>query len=127
MQWHGHEYVELASAKTLIVKGCAEPTCHEVPQVNLAPVLKVVNDLADNTATAVCRHCCIKVDFAMGAVGAFKHARNSAFEGLGALLAKRRNDTHGLCFALSAEIFASSSLAAADCAYRRVEKRRGRL
>ena len=63
----------------------------------------------------------------MGAVGACERGRNSAFEGLGALLTKRRNDTRGLCFALLAEMFASSSLAAAERAYRRVEKRRSRF
>ncbi|HEU5313868.1 MAG TPA: hypothetical protein VFU08_08580 [Candidatus Udaeobacter sp.] len=96
-------------------------------QVNLAPVLKVVNDLADDTATAERGYGCIKVNRAMGAIGARERVRDSAFERLGALLAKRRNDAHGLCFALLAEIFASSSLAAADRAYRRIEKRRGRF
>jgi len=91
--------------------------------VNLTPVLKVVNDLADNTATAVRGHCCIKINCAMGAVGACERGRNSAFKGLGALLAKWSNDTHSLCFALLAEIFPSSSLATTERAYRWVEKR----
>jgi hypothetical protein len=94
-------------------------------QVDLTAVLKIMNDLADNTAPSVRGHCCIKVNCAMGAIGACERGRNSAFEGLGALLTKRRNDTHGLSFALLAEIFASSNLAAAKRAYRRVKKRRG--
>src|SRR2546421_5729905 len=92
-------------------------------QMNLTAVLKIMNDLADNTAAAVCGHCCIKVNCAMGAVGTCEHGRNSAIEGFGALLTKRRDDTHGFCFALLAEIFASPSLAAAQGAYRRGKKR----
>ena len=63
----------------------------------------------------------------MGAVGAPERGRYSAFEGLGTLLAKWRNDTHGFCFALIAEMLAGLSFAAAESAYRRVEKRCSRL
>jgi hypothetical protein len=127
MQWHRHDYVKLARSETLIVKRCAEPTCYEMSQMNLTAVLKIMNDLADNTAAAVRGHCCIKVNCAMGAVGACERGCNSAFEGLGALLTKWRDDTHGFCFASLAEIFASSSLAAAQRAYRRIKKGRGRF
>jgi hypothetical protein len=96
-------------------------------QVNLTAVLKIMNDLANDTAAAVRGHCCIKVNCAMSAVGARERGRNSAFEGLGALPTKRRNNTRGLCFTLLAEIFASSSPAAAERAYRRVKKRRSRF
>jgi hypothetical protein len=81
VQWHRHDYVKFASAKTLIVKRCAEPTCHEMPQVDLTAVLKIMNDLADDTAPSVRGHCCIKVNCAMGAIGACERGRNSAFEG----------------------------------------------
>jgi hypothetical protein len=81
MQWHRHDHVKFASAKTLIVKRCAEPTCHEMSQVDLTAVLKIMNDLADNTAPSVRGHCCIKVNCAMGAIGACERGRNSAFEG----------------------------------------------
>src|SRR5205823_12181259 len=122
MQWHRHDHVELAPSETLIVKRCVEPTCYEMSQMNLTAVLKIMNDLADNTAAAVCGHCCIKVNCAMGAVGTCEHGRNSALEGFGALLTKWCDDTHGFCFASLAEIFASSSLAAAQGAYGRVKK-----
>src|SRR4029453_12129473 len=121
MQWHGHDDVKFAPAKTFIVKRRAKPTRHQMSQVNLTPILKVVNDLANNTAATVRSHCCIKVNFAMSAVGACERGRNCAVERLGALLAKWRVDAHGFCFALLAEIFASSSLAAAESAHRRVE------
>src|SRR5205823_12320748 len=123
MQWHRHDHVELAPSETLIVKRCVEPTCYEMSQMNLTAVLKIVNDLPDNTAAAVCGHCCIKVNCVMGAVGTCERRRNSAFEGFGALLTKRRDDRGGFCFASLAEIFASPSLAAAQRAYRRVKKR----
>ena len=127
VQWHGHDYIKLAFAKTVIVKRCAEPACHEMSQVNLMAVLKIMDDLADDTAATVRGHCCIKVNCAMGAVGTCERGRNGAFERLGALLTKRRNDTDGFCFASLAEIFASSSLATTERAYRRVKKRRGRF
>lgn len=63
----------------------------------------------------------------MGAVGASERRRYSALEGLGTLLAKWRNDTHGFCFALLAEMLAGLSFAAAESAYRRVQKRCSRL
>jgi hypothetical protein len=127
MQWDGHDYVKYTPAKTFIVKRRVEPTRHEVSQVNLMPVLKIVNDLANDTAAAVCGHRSIKVNFAMGAVGTSERGRYSAFEGLGTLLAKGCNDTHGFCFALLAEILSGFSFAAAESAYRRVQKRCSRL
>jgi hypothetical protein len=127
MQWDGHDYVKVAPAKTFIVKRCAEPTCHKMSQMNLTPVLKIVNDLANDTAATVCGHCCIKVNFAMGAVGARERGRYSPLEGLGTLLAKWCNDTHGFCFAWLAEILAGLSFAGAESAYRRIQKRCGRL
>jgi len=127
MQWDGHDYVKLTSAKTFIVKRCPKPTCHQVPQVNLTPVLKIVNDLANDTAAAVRSHRCIKVNFAMGAVGACESCPNSAFEGLGAFLAKWRDDADGLCFAPIAEILAGSNAFSADGANWRVKKRYGRF
>jgi hypothetical protein len=97
-----YDQVKLPPAKTFIVKRCAQPTCHEMSQMNLTTVLKIVNDLANDTAAAVCGHCCIEVNFAMGAVGAREHGRYFTIERLGTLLAKWRNDTHGFCFALLA-------------------------
>src|SRR5581483_306211 len=127
MQWNRHDYVELAPSKTFIVKRCAEPACHQMSQMNLTSVLKFVNDLANNTPATVRSHRCIKVNRTVRAVRACEHTRNSAFKGLGALLTKRCNDPHRLCFALLAEIFASPSLAAAERAYRRVKERRSRF
>jgi hypothetical protein len=127
MQRNGHDYVKWAPAKTFVVKRCAEPTCHEMSQVNVTAVLKIMDNLADDTAAQVRGHCCIEVNCTMGAVGACERGYDSAFEGLGALLAKRRNDPHRLCFTLLAEIFAGASLAAAQRAYRRVKKRRSRF
>ncbi len=127
MQWDGHDDIKFTPAKTFIVKRRIEPTRYEMSQVNLTAVLKVVNDPANDTAAAVCGHRCIKVNFAMGAVGASERRRYSAFEGLRTLLAKGCNDTHGFCFALLAKILAGLSFAAAESAYRRVQKRCGCL
>src|SRR5262249_55043921 len=127
MQWHGNNQVEFTSAKAFIIKCRTKPARDEMSQVNLAPVLKVVNDLADDSATAVRGNRGVKVNRAMSTVSACECARDSTFERLGALLAKRRNDAQGLCLASRTEIFASSSLAAADRAHRRVKERGGRF
>jgi hypothetical protein len=127
MQWDGHDYVKFTPANTFIVKRRTEPMRHEMSQMNLTPILKIMNDLPNDTAAAVCGHCRVKVNFAMGAVGASERSRYGAFEGLGTLLAKWCNDAHGFCFALLTEILAGLGFAAADSAYRRVQKRCGRL
>jgi hypothetical protein len=127
MQWDGHNDVKMTPAKTFIVKCRIEPARHKMSQMNLTAVLKIVNDLANDTAAAVCGHRCIKVNFAMGAIGASERGRDSAFEGLGTLLAKWWDDTHGFCFALLAKVLAGLSLAAAESAYRRIQKRCSRL
>jgi len=111
----------------LIIKCRTEPARHEMAQVNLAPVLKVMNDLADDTAAAVCGHGCIEVNRAVGTVGACKRAGDGTFERFGAFLAKRCSDADGLRFALIAQILASLNLSPADYAYWRVEKRCGRF
>jgi hypothetical protein len=127
MQRYGHNYVKMPPAKTFIIKRRAKPTRHKMSQMNLAAVLKIVNDLADDTATAVRSHCCIKVNGPMSAVRACERSPNGTFERLGALLTKRRNDPYRPCFALLAEMFARSSLSAAKRAYGWVKKRRGRF
>src|SRR6266487_3627947 len=100
-----------------------EPARHKATQVNLPPVFKFMDDLANHAATAVCRHGCVEVNRAMGAVGTGKLAGNGAFEGLGAFLAKWRDDADGLRFAPIAEILASSHVSPADRAHRRIKKR----
>ena len=104
-----------------------KPTRYKMAQVNLAPVFKLVNHLANDPATAVCGHGCVEVNRAMGTVGTGECAGDSAFERFRAFLAKWRDDADGLCFALIAEILASSNASPADCANRRVEKRYGRF
>src|SRR5881409_3566317 len=104
-----------------------EPARYKVTQVNLASVFKFMDDLANDTATAVCGHRCVEVNRAMGAVGAGKLAGNGTFEGLRAFLAKWRDDADDLRFALIAEIVASSHVSTADRAHRRVKKRYGRF
>jgi len=92
-------------------------------QINLTPVLKGVNDLADDPATAISCDGCIEMNRAMGTVGACKRVRDCAFKWLGALLAKRCDNADGFCVALIAKIFTGSDICAADVANRRIEKR----
>ena len=92
-------------------------------QINLAPVFKVVNDLANNPATAVCRNGRVVMNGAMRAIGAGERARYGAFERLGALLAKWRDDADSFSFAVVAQIRVRSNICSADCADRWIKKR----
>src|SRR4029453_35297 len=86
-------------------------------------VLKVVNNLANNPATAIGRNGRVEVNGAMGAIGASELTGNRAFEWLGAFLAKWCNNPDDLCFALITEMLAASNICATDCADWRIEKR----
>src|SRR5438034_2414141 len=92
-------------------------------QIDLTPVLKVMNDVADDPATAICGNSGIEMNRAMGAVCAGKRVRNRALERFGAFLAKRRNNAHDLCFALITEILAGSNICSTNRADRWIEKR----
>ena len=65
-------------------------------EVNLAVVFKFVDDLANDTATAVCGYCSVEVNLAMGAVRTGKRAGDGTFKRFGAFLAKWRDDADGL-------------------------------
>jgi hypothetical protein len=82
-----------------------------------------VNDLANNPATAVCGNGRVEVNCAMGAIGTGEFTGNRAFERFGTFLAKRRNNTDDLCFALITEILAPSNICSTDHADRWIEKR----
>jgi hypothetical protein len=127
MQWHRNDDVEATSQKPFIVQSSAEPTRYKMAQVNSPTVFEFVNDLANNAAPAVCGDGCVKVDPAVGTVGACKCACYGTLERFRAFLAKWRHDTDSFCFALIAEILASSNASPADCADRWIEKRYGRL
>src|SRR5213083_1534751 len=120
MQRHRYHEVESTPAQPFIVQRSAEPTRYEMAQVNLAPIFKFVNDLANDAATAICGHGCVEVNHAMRTVGTCKCACDGTLEGFGTFLAKWCDDTGGLCFALIAEILARSNASSADCANRRI-------
>jgi len=67
VQWHGHDYVKFAAAKDAHRQALRRATVHEMSQVNGA-VLKVMDDLADDTGGPVCRHLLHQRNCAMGAV-----------------------------------------------------------
>src|SRR6266545_2139805 len=114
MQRHRDDKIEAATPQPCVVQRCAEPARHEMTQVNLATVLKVVNNLANNPATAVGGNGRIEVNGAMGAIGAGEFTGDRAFERFGAFLAKRRNNAYDLCFALITQILAGSNICSAD-------------
>src|SRR5262249_4409590 len=100
MERYWNDDVESAITQSFIIQCRAQPVGNEMTQVNLAPVLESVNDLAHKSATAICRDSRVEVNGAMSAVGAGKRIGNSALEWLGALVAKRRDNANGFAFAL---------------------------
>src|SRR5436309_15201312 len=96
------------AAQPFIVQRSMQPTRYEMARVNVAPVFKFVNNLANNTATAVCGHGRLEVNCAMGAVGTCKCAFDGAVEWFQAFVAKWRPDANGVCFALTAKTAARS-------------------
>jgi hypothetical protein len=122
-----HDYIEVALAKSFIVQRRVEPTRYKMAEMNLATVFKFVDDLANDTATAVCGYGCVEVNRAMGTVGTGKSIGDRTLERFRAFLAKWRDDADGFCFASMAKVLASSNAFPADCATRRVQKRYGRL
>jgi len=102
MKRHRHDYIEVALAKSFIVQRRVEPTRYKMAQMNLATVFKFVDDLANDTATAVRGHGCVEVNRAMGTVGTGKGVGDRTLERFGAFLAKWRDDPDGFCFALIA-------------------------
>src|SRR6266852_2416747 len=123
MQWHRGNNVESTAAEPFVIQSRIEPACHEMTQVNLTPVLKVMNDLADDPTAPVGGNGGVEMDCAMGAIGARKRACDCAFKRLGTPLAERRDNAGSFCFAPITKIFTGSDICAADGANRRIEKR----
>src|SRR5260370_18201281 len=92
-------------------------------QINLKPVIKGVNDLAEGPTARVGGKGGVEMDCAMGAIGARKRACDCALKRLGTLLAERRDNAGSFCFALIAKILSGSDIRAADGANRGIEKR----
>src|SRR5207247_226220 len=124
---HRHHDMESMAAQPFIVQRSMQPTRYKMTQVNLASVFKFVNNLANDTATAVRGHGRLEVNCPMGAVGTCKWAFDGAVEWFRTFLAKWRADANGFCFALIAKILGSSNACPTDCADRRIEKRYGRF
>jgi hypothetical protein len=64
-------------------------------QINLPPVLKVMNQLADDPATTIGGNGRVEMNGTMGAVCASECTSDRAFERFLACLAKRRNNADG--------------------------------
>jgi len=94
-QSRGGEQVESVRGQPFGIHGRTEPARHKMTQINLPPVLKVMNDLANDPATAVHGDGRVEVNGAMGTVGASECTSDRAFERFGACLAKRRNNADG--------------------------------
>src|SRR5204862_6358339 len=90
-------------------------------KMDLAPVLKVMDDLANDSATAIRRDSSVKMNRAMSAVRANKGAGNCAFERFRTFPAERRDDARGLCLTFFAQVVVRSDHCGADRTDRRVE------
>src|SRR5260370_5334960 len=119
MQRHWNDNVKSMAAKPGMIEGRAEAACHQMAQIDLAAVFKIVNNLTDDPATAIGGSRSVKMNFAMGAVRTRKLTDNCAFKRFRASCTKRRNNARGLFLASSAEIFARPDYPRADCTDRR--------
>src|SRR5438093_12567923 len=93
-------------------------------KMDLAPVLKVMDDLANDSATAIRRDRSVKMNRAMSAVRANKGAGNCAFERFRTFPAERRDDARGLCLTFFAQVVVRSDYRRTDRTDRRGEARR---
>src|SRR5438067_12564606 len=92
-------------------------------QIDLAAVFKIVNNLADDPATAIGGDRSVKMNCTMRAVRTRKLTDNCAFKRFGTSCTKRPNNTRGLFLASSAEIFARPDYRRADRTDWRVQER----
>src|SRR4029077_3849311 len=127
MQRHWNDNVKSVAPKPWIIEGCAEPASHQMAQIDLAAVFKIVNNLADDPATAIGGDRSVKMNCAMGAVRTRKLTDNCAFKRFRTSCTKRRNNTRGLFLATPAEIFARPDYHRADRTDWRVEERYDRM
>src|SRR3989442_15296170 len=95
-------------------------------EMDLAPVLKVMDNLANDSATAIRCDRSVKMNRAMSAVRANKGAGNCAFERFGAFPAERRDDARGLRLTFFAQVVVRSDYRRADRADRRWQQHRER-
>src|SRR5205809_7137005 len=95
-------------------------------EMDLAPVLKVMDDLANDSATAIRRDSSFKMNRAMSAVRANKGVGDCAFERFRTFPAERRDDARGLCLTFFAQVVVRSDYRRADRADRRRQERRPR-
>src|SRR5438034_10813628 len=93
-------------------------------EMDLAPVLKVMDDLANDSATAIRRDRSVKMNRAMSAVRANKGAGNCAFERFRTFPAERRDDARGLCLTFFAHVVVRSDYRRPDRTDRRAGERR---
>src|SRR5437016_14590203 len=106
------------AAQPFIVQRSMQPMRYKMAQVNVAPVFKFVNNLANNTASAVRGHGRLEVNCPMGAVGTCKCAFDGAVEWFRAFVAKWRADENGFDFAMIAKMLESSNASHIACADR---------
>ena len=123
MQGNGYDHIELSPAYSFVVQRGIEPSTDKVLQMHLTSILKLVDDASHNPTTAVNGDGGLKVEPAMGAVGASKNTAHRPEEGLGASRAKGRRNARRLGVAIIAEIFTSLNAAQTNRAHRRIKKR----
>src|SRR5260370_39841599 len=127
MKRHWNDNVKSVAVQPRIIEACTEPPCQQMAQIDLAAVFKIVNNLADDPATAIGGDRGVKMNCAMGAVRTRKLTDNCAFKRFRTSCTKRRNNTRGLFLASFAEIFARPDHRRADRTDWRVEERNDRM
>ncbi len=73
---------EMVIAQSFIIERSTKPARYKMTQVDLAVVFEFVNDVANDTAAAVCGDRCVEVNRAMRTIRAAKRCVDGSFEGL---------------------------------------------
>src|ERR1700693_3177205 len=124
MERNWNDRIETALAETFVVECGHEPPRYQMAKMDLAAVLKIEHDVANDSAAAVSGNRGVEIEGAMGAVGAGKCGRDCAIKRFGAFRAKRRHDSRNLCFTFRAKIFAQIDRCRANGARRRIKQGR---
>ena len=123
MQRHGDEPIKAPATETDIIERIRQPLRHNMTQVDLTIVLKIVDDTPNDAATPISRDRCLEIEFTMSTIRARKPIGNRAGERLRACFAERRHDPRRLRIAIAAKILRRTDSSGADRADRRIKER----
>src|ERR1051326_4698682 len=126
MQWHRHDKIEMPAAKPRVAHAFAEPARDWMAEVALLSIFELMEDVANEAATAIRGHRGLEIQFPVLAIRAAKRLSDRAGKGLGALRTEGRDDAWCALLAIGAKIFGTFHGGRTNRAGGRIEERRRR-